>query len=142
METLEELKQRVPGEKQLAARLQMASARLKAAQPERIWGIVAANEAGLSIRQIAVATGLSPSRIHQLLQALNLGKSLCGSVKSIKLLCQPSPVPLSLSQPHQRLTHRRGGSSAKSALTGWSDSLAEKKWWSTCAQTQTAKLSW
>lgn len=30
---------------------------------------MAANEAGLSIRQIAVATGLSPSRIHQLLQA-------------------------------------------------------------------------
>jgi len=69
METLEELKQRVQREKQLAARLQMASARLEAAQQERIWAIVAANEAGLSIRQIAVATGLSPSRIHQLLQA-------------------------------------------------------------------------
>ena len=69
MKTLEELKQRVQREKQLAARLQLANARLEAAQQERIWAIVAANEAGLSIRQIAVASGLSPSRIHQLLQA-------------------------------------------------------------------------
>ena len=36
---------------------------------ERIWAIVAAKEAGLSIRQIACATGVSPTRIHPLLQA-------------------------------------------------------------------------
>ena len=41
--------------------------RLEAAQQERLWAIVAAYEAGLSIRQIAVATGLSSSRVHQLL---------------------------------------------------------------------------
>ena len=69
MKTLEELKQRVQREKQLAVRLQLANARLEAAQQERIWAIMAANEAGLSIRQIAVVAGLSPSRIHQLLQA-------------------------------------------------------------------------
>ncbi len=55
MKTLEELKQRVQREKQLAARLQLANARLEAAQQERIWAIVAANEAGLSIRQIAMS---------------------------------------------------------------------------------------
>jgi hypothetical protein len=33
-----------------------------------IWAIVAAHRAGLSIRQIAATTGLSRSRIHQLLQ--------------------------------------------------------------------------
>ena len=36
---------------------------------ERIWAIVSAHHAGLSIRKIAGATGLSSSRIHQLLNA-------------------------------------------------------------------------
>jgi len=39
------------------------------AERERIWAIVAAQEAGLSIRQIARVTGVSPTWIHQLLQA-------------------------------------------------------------------------
>jgi IclR-like helix-turn-helix domain-containing protein len=41
---------------------------LEEAERERIWAIVAAHDAGLSIRKIAAATGLSRSRIHQLLQ--------------------------------------------------------------------------
>jgi hypothetical protein len=41
---------------------------LHEAEQERLWAIVAASDAGLSIRQIATATGLSRSRIHQLLQ--------------------------------------------------------------------------
>jgi hypothetical protein len=36
---------------------------------DRIWAIVSAHQAGLSIRKIAGATGLSSSRIHQLLNA-------------------------------------------------------------------------
>src|SRR5208283_2016189 len=39
------------------------------AQVERIWAIVSAHQAGLSIRKIAGAIGLSSSRIHQLLNA-------------------------------------------------------------------------
>jgi hypothetical protein len=46
----------------------LATTRLHEAERERIWAIVAARDAGLSIRQIATATGLSRSRIHQLLQ--------------------------------------------------------------------------
>jgi hypothetical protein len=46
----------------------LATTRLHEAEQERIWAIVAAHEVGLSIRQIATATGLSRSRIHQLLQ--------------------------------------------------------------------------
>lgn len=69
METLEDIKQRVQREKQLTARLRLAITRLENAQQERIWAIVAAQAAGLSIRKIAAATGLSPSRIHQLLNA-------------------------------------------------------------------------
>jgi hypothetical protein len=69
METREELTQRVRREQQLGARLRLATTRLADAERERVWAIVAAHEAGLSMRKIAAATGLSASRIHQLLQA-------------------------------------------------------------------------
>ena len=69
MEPPEALQQRVRREQQMIARLRLAMTRLADAEQERIWGIVAAKEAGLSIRQIARATGVSPTRIHQLLQA-------------------------------------------------------------------------
>jgi hypothetical protein len=69
METPEALQQRVRREQQMIARLRLAMTRLADAEQERIWGIVAAKEAGLSIRQIARATDVSPTRIHQLLQA-------------------------------------------------------------------------
>lgn len=51
----------------MVARLHLATTRLESAQQERIWTLAAAAAAGLSIRKIAAATGLSPSRIHQLL---------------------------------------------------------------------------
>ena len=68
METCEQFHQRVQHEQQLKARLRVATARLTEAEQERIWAIVAAHYSGLSVRQIAAATGLSRSRIHQLLQ--------------------------------------------------------------------------
>ena len=69
METPEALQQRVRREQQLLTRLRLAMTRLADAERERVWAIVAAKETGLSIRQIARATGVSPTRIHQLLQA-------------------------------------------------------------------------
>jgi hypothetical protein len=69
METPEAWRQRIRREQQLIARLRLATTRLADADRERIWAIVAAKEAGLSIRQTASATGLSPTRVHQLLQA-------------------------------------------------------------------------
>jgi hypothetical protein len=66
--TREEIHQLVHHERKLKNRLQLATTRLAEAERERIWAIVAAHDAGLSIRQIAAATGLSRSRIHQLLQ--------------------------------------------------------------------------
>jgi hypothetical protein len=68
METHEELTQRLRRKQQLQARLRLATTRLADAERERTWAIVAAKEAGVSIRQTARATGLSPTRIHQLLQ--------------------------------------------------------------------------
>jgi hypothetical protein len=66
--TREEIHQLVQQERKLKNRLQLATTRLEEAERERIWAIVAAHDAGLSIRKIAAATGLSRSRIHQLLQ--------------------------------------------------------------------------
>src|SRR5262249_18105653 len=68
METREQFHQRVRHEQQLKARLRVATTRLTEAEQERIWAIAAAHHAELSIRQIAATTGLSRSRIHQLLQ--------------------------------------------------------------------------
>src|SRR6059036_3847186 len=67
METNDEFRERIRREGQLTARLRLASDRLEEAQQERIWAVVDAHQSGLSIRQIAAATGLSPSRVHQLL---------------------------------------------------------------------------
>ena len=53
-------------EQELLARLRTANVRFSDAQTERIWAIVSAHQAGLSIRRIAGATGPSSSRIHQL----------------------------------------------------------------------------
>src|SRR5208337_2230399 len=53
----DELKERVRCEQWLAARLRLATERLEGAQRERIWAIVKAYDSGLSIRQIASATG-------------------------------------------------------------------------------------
>jgi DNA-binding transcriptional regulator LsrR (DeoR family) len=68
METRDALRQRVQHERLLKTRLQLATTRLADAERERVWAIVAAHDAGWSIRNIAATTGLSRSRIHQLLQ--------------------------------------------------------------------------
>lgn len=63
------LRQRVYEEQRLTERLRLAAFRLAAAQEERTWAIVAAHQQGLTIRRIAAATGLSATRVHQLLAA-------------------------------------------------------------------------
>src|SRR5262249_18264433 len=67
METHDEFRERVQREQRLTARLRLATKRLEATQRGRIWAVVEAHQSGLSIRQIAAATGLSSSRVHQLL---------------------------------------------------------------------------
>jgi transposase len=67
METHDEFQERIRREQQIAARLRLATQRLDDAQRERVWAIVEAHQEGLSVRQIATATGLSSSRVHQLL---------------------------------------------------------------------------
>src|SRR3954463_15390581 len=69
METNDEFRERIRRDQRIAARLRLAAERLEEAQRERIWAVVEAHESGLSIRQIAAATGLSSSRVHQILGA-------------------------------------------------------------------------
>ncbi len=45
-------------------RLRLATERLEGAQREWLWATVEAHQSGLSIRQIASATGLIPSWVH------------------------------------------------------------------------------
>ena len=68
MDTREARRQRFLCDQQINKRLRLATTRLHEAEHERIWAIVTARDAGLSIRQIAAATGWGRSRIHQLLQ--------------------------------------------------------------------------
>src|SRR3954469_25053456 len=65
MKTNDEFHKRVRRDQRLAARLRLATGRLEDAQRERVWAIVEAHQAGLSVRQVAAATGLSSSRVHQ-----------------------------------------------------------------------------
>jgi len=70
METAEALSKRVRREQELWARLRLAAVHLADAEIERTWAIVSAHRDGLSIRQIAGATELSSSRVHQILKAV------------------------------------------------------------------------
>ena len=67
METNDQFCERIQREQRLTARLRLATERLEEAHRERIWAVVEAHQSGLSIRQIATASGLSSSRVHQLL---------------------------------------------------------------------------
>ncbi len=67
MESREQLKEKDLKEKRLTNRLRLATTRVKDIEQERIWALAMAHTQGLSIRKIAEATGLSSSRVHQLL---------------------------------------------------------------------------
>ncbi len=67
MESLDRSKEKELKDKRLTNRLRLATTRVKDAERERIWAIAKAHAEGLSIRTIAKVTGLSSSRVHQLL---------------------------------------------------------------------------
>ncbi len=69
MKSAQELHQQVQQKKQLKERLRTAALRSRDAQQERTWTIVSAHRDGLSIREIARVTDLSPSRVHQILNS-------------------------------------------------------------------------
>ena len=50
----------------MLARVCRAAWRLEQAERERTWALVSARTEGISIRTLATASGLSPSRVHQI----------------------------------------------------------------------------
>ncbi len=67
MESQEQRQEKDLKEKRLTNRLRLATTRIKDVERERIWALATAHSEGLSIRKIAEVTGLSSSRVHQLL---------------------------------------------------------------------------
>jgi len=53
-------------ERRALMRVSRAAWRLDQAERERTWALVSARVEGISIRTLATAAGLSPSRLHQL----------------------------------------------------------------------------
>ena len=53
-------------ERRVLAPVSRAAWRLEQAERERTWALVSARAEGISIRTLAAAAGLSPSRVHQL----------------------------------------------------------------------------
>ena len=59
-------------ERRVLTRVSRAAWRLEQAERERTWALVSARAEGISIRKLAAAVGLSPSRVHQLVAAAGL----------------------------------------------------------------------
>jgi len=59
-------------ERRVLARVSRAAWRLEQAERERTWALASARAEGISIRTLATAIGLSPSRVHQLAAAPDL----------------------------------------------------------------------
>jgi len=90
-----------------------ATERLEEAQRQRIWAVVESHQSGLSIRQIAAATGLSSSRVHQLL----------GSEESRE-------IPRWLSQRcDQKAARSKGHPDLQARLAGEMDALRRCREW-------------
>jgi hypothetical protein len=56
-------------QRRVLERVTRAAWRLKQAERERAWALSSARAEGISIRQLATAVGLSPTRVHQIVTA-------------------------------------------------------------------------
>ena len=59
-------------ERRVLTRVRRAAWRLEQAERERTWALVSARAEEISIRKLAAAAGLSPSRVHQLVADAHL----------------------------------------------------------------------
>jgi len=59
-------------ERRVLLRVSRAVWRLEQAERERTWALASARAEGISIRTLATAVGLSPSRVHQIVAAADL----------------------------------------------------------------------
>ena len=70
--TISERIEAVRRERRVLTRVSRAAWRLEQAERERTWALVSARAEGISIRTLATAAGLSPSRVHQIVTDADL----------------------------------------------------------------------
>ena len=77
-------------ERRVLARVSRAAWRLEQAERERTWALVSARAEGISIRTLATAVGLSPSRVHQLVADADLD-ALDAALGELRAAGWPAP---------------------------------------------------
>jgi hypothetical protein len=77
-------------EQRLLARVTRAAWRLEQAECERVWALASARAGQVSVRDVAAAAGLSPSRVHQLTQHADLD-ALDGALARLREAGWPAP---------------------------------------------------
>ena len=77
-------------ERRVLARVSRAAWRLEQAERERRWALVSARAEGISIRTLAAAIGLSPSRVHQLVADAGLD-ALDAALGELRAAGWPAP---------------------------------------------------
>ncbi len=77
-------------ERRVLARVCRAAWRLEQAGRERVWALASARAEGISIRKLAAAAGLSPSRVHQLVAAADLDALDAALPQGIARLIDPA----------------------------------------------------
>jgi len=76
--------------RRLLARVSLAAWRLEQAEREQEWALASANAEGVSIRALASAVGLSPSRVHQLAGAAHVD-ALAEALGELRAVGWPAP---------------------------------------------------
>jgi hypothetical protein len=79
-------------ERRVLARVSRAAWRLEQAERERTWALVSARAEGISIRTLATAIGLSPSRVHQIVADADLD-ALDAALGELRAAGWPTPAP-------------------------------------------------
>ena len=77
-------------ERRVLTRVSRAAWRLEQAERERTWALVSARAEGISIRALAAAAGLSPSRVHQLVADADLD-ALDAALGELRAAGWPAP---------------------------------------------------
>ena len=77
-------------ERRVLLRVSRAAWRLEQAERERSWALASARAEGVSIRALAAAAGLSPSRVHQIVAAADLDE-LDAALGELRAAGWPAP---------------------------------------------------
>src|SRR5438445_10952295 len=77
-------------ERRVLLRVSRAAGRLEQAERERSWALASARAEGMSIRALAAAVRLSPSRVHQIVAAADLDE-LDAALGELRAAGWPAP---------------------------------------------------